>query len=77
MLLLSLDTPMLAITLQAEASSSSQKEHRRNKWLRVSSLYLMQSSQVYDSSAMFLLLNITLVFSLFCRSNQKKTLCFI
>jgi hypothetical protein len=48
------------------------KGHLRNKWLIASSLYLMQSSQVYDSSVIFLLLKTALVFSLFCKSNKKR-----
>jgi hypothetical protein len=53
------------------------KEHLRNKCLSVSSFCLRQSSQLYESNSIFLLLSMALMFSLFCSKNQKKTFCFI
>lgn len=51
------------------------KPHFRKGWSHVSSFYCMQFSHVYESSYM-VLVSIALVFSLSCRSSQKKSFCF-
>jgi hypothetical protein len=51
------------------------KEHSMNKCSRVSSTCKEQRTHSKEGRAIFFRLNMFLVLSLSCKSNQKKTLC--